>query len=91
MMFLSGALFPLANLPGWLSVLTLLNPLTYAVQPMRAAVFNHLDLTAPERARLDPAITWWGWHVPLAVQLRVVVVVTLALIGVAVARFDRTE
>ena len=91
MMFLSGALFPLANLPGWLSVLTRLNPLTYAVQPMRAAVFNHLDLTAPERARLDPAITWWGWHVPLAVQLLVVVLVTLALIGVAVARFDRTE
>ncbi len=91
MMFLSGALFPLANLPGWLSVLTRLNPLTYAVQPMRAAVFNHLDLTAPERARLDPAITWWGWNVPLAVQLLVVVLVTLALIGVAVARFDRTE
>jgi ABC-2 type transport system permease protein len=91
MMFLSGALFPLANLPGWLSVLTRLNPLTYAVQPMRAAVFDHLDLTAPERARLDPAITWWGWNVPLAVQLLVVVLVTLALIGVAVARFDRTE
>jgi len=91
MMFLSGALFPLANLPRWLEVLTKLNPLTYAVQPMRAAVFNELDLDASVRAQLDPPITWGGWEVPMAVQLGVVAVVTVALIAVAVALFDRTE
>ena len=39
MMFLSGAMFPLANLPSWLHVLTVVNPMTYAVDPMRQAVF----------------------------------------------------
>src|SRR5512133_2948020 len=31
LMFLSGALFPLSNLPTWLKVVTTLNPMTYAV------------------------------------------------------------
>ncbi len=91
MMFLSGALFPLANLPGWLSVLTRLNPLTYAVQPMRAAVFDRLDLPGDVRASLDPPITWGGWNVPLFVQLGVVAAVTGVFIAIAVALFDRTE
>jgi ABC-2 type transport system permease protein len=33
--FLSGALFPLENLPQWLTILTHLNPLTYGVDGMR--------------------------------------------------------
>src|SRR5689334_14857838 len=44
--FLSGALFPLRNLPGWLHVLTRIDPLTYAVDPVRRAVFAHLDVPA---------------------------------------------
>ena len=33
MFFISGALFPVANLPGWLAVLNRLDPVTYAVDP----------------------------------------------------------
>ncbi len=36
--FLSGALFPLDGLPGWLNVLTHLNPLTYGVDGLRFAL-----------------------------------------------------
>jgi ABC-2 type transport system permease protein len=36
--FLSGALFPLDNLPPWLTVLTRINPLTYGVDGMRFAL-----------------------------------------------------
>lgn len=91
MMFLSGALFPLANLPTWLSVLTRLNPLTYAVQPMRAAVFDELGLSDGVRMQLDPPIEWWGWEVPTAVQLGLVAVITTALVVFATALFTRTE
>src|SRR5450756_86901 len=42
MFLLSGALFPLTGLPTWLQVLTRLDPLTYAVDPMRRAVFSHV-------------------------------------------------
>ena len=35
MFFISGALFPVTNLPGWLAFLNRIDPLTYAVDPMR--------------------------------------------------------
>jgi ABC-2 type transport system permease protein len=91
MMFLSGSLFPLSGLPGWLSVLTKLNPLTYVVQPMRHIVLSQLSLNDEEKARLLPVIDWFGWQVPVIVQLLTVVVVTTALIGVAVLSFRKTE
>jgi ABC-2 type transport system permease protein len=91
MMFLSGSLFPIAGLPGWLSVLTRLNPLTYVVQPMRHLVLQRLDLTAAEQERLLPAVTWLGWQVPVGVQLLTVSVITVALVGLAARLFRTTE
>ena len=39
--FLSGALFPLEGLPGWLNALTHVNPLTYGVDGLRFALGGH--------------------------------------------------
>src|ERR1017187_10944063 len=46
MFFLSGAMFSVAALPQWLAVLNRLDPLTYAVEPMRRAIFAHLSISA---------------------------------------------
>jgi ABC-2 type transport system permease protein len=35
-MFLSGIFFPVNNVPGWMEVLVKINPVTYAVAPIRA-------------------------------------------------------
>lgn len=49
--FLSGALFPLDRLPGWLTVLTRIDPLTYGVDLLRGSMIGihafplTLDLT----------------------------------------------
>ena len=91
MMFMSGALFPLANLPTWLAVVTKLNPFTYAVAPMRSAVLDELALPPETMAVLDPGITWLGWPVPTWLQIAVVVVVGVTALALAVVRFDRTE
>jgi ABC-2 type transport system permease protein len=91
MLFLSGAMFPLANLPGWLHVLTSLNPLTYAVGPLRAVVFDHLDLSASAREALDPGVSWFGWPAPIGLQVAMVAAMGAALVVVAITRFDRTE
>jgi ABC-2 type transport system permease protein len=91
MMFLSGSLFPIANLPGWLAVLTQLNPLTYVVQPMRHVTLAHLDLSSAEQARLLPVINWFGWEVPIAVQLLTVGVITLGLVSLAARLFRTSE
>ena len=39
--FLSGALYPLANLPIVLSIITRIDPLTYGVDGLRGALINH--------------------------------------------------
>lgn len=48
--FLSGALFPITNLPKWLSALTFIDPLTYGVDLLRGIMIGintipfHIDL-----------------------------------------------
>ncbi|MCW2656612.1 MAG: type transporter [Jatrophihabitans sp.] len=89
--FLSGALFPVQNLPGWLAVLNRLDPLTYGVEPIRHVVFEHLDLSAATRARLDPGITWFGWPVPTLLCVAVVVVLGAVLTFVAILEFEKRD
>ncbi len=91
MFFLSGALYPVSGLSTWLSVLTRLNPLTYAVDPMRKWVFAHLDVSAAARHRLASGVTWFGWRVPSLLEVAIVLVLGLALLAVAVFKFSRTE
>jgi ABC-2 type transport system permease protein len=38
--FLSGALYPLDNLPDWLSILIIIDPATYAVDALRNAMLG---------------------------------------------------
>jgi ABC-2 type transport system permease protein len=91
MFFLSGALYPVAGLPAWLEVLNRINPLTYAVDPMRHLVFSHLDVSDSARRTLDPGVTWFGWQVPPLVAVGIVALLGLAMIGAAVRQFSRTE
>lgn len=91
MYFVSGALYPVSGLPAWLGVLNRIDPITYAVDPMRRLVFDHLDLSASARATLDPGVTWFGWRVPTALELGMLVALGLGMMAMAIARFSRTE
>jgi ABC-2 type transport system permease protein len=91
MFFISGALFPVASLPGWLAVLNRLDPLTYAVDPMRRLVFNNLSISPQARAVLDPGVTWFGWHVPALLEAAMILLLGLAMLGIAIWEFSRTE
>jgi ABC-2 type transport system permease protein len=91
MFFISGALFPVSGLPGWLAVLNRLDPLTYAVDPMRRLVFNHLSVSPAARHALDPGVTWWGWHVPGLLEAGVIAVLGLVMLAIAIWEFSATE
>jgi ABC-2 type transport system permease protein len=84
MFFISGALFPVSGLPGWLAFLNRLDPITYAVDPMRKLVFSRLDVSVP-------GVTWFGWHVPVALEVLMVLVLGLVMLGVAIWEFSTTE
>jgi ABC-2 type transport system permease protein len=91
MFFISGALFPVSGLPGWLAVLNRLDPLTYAVDPMRRLVFQHLNISPLARHALDPGVTWWGWHVPGLLEAGVIAALGLVMLGIAIWEFSATE
>jgi ABC-2 type transport system permease protein len=91
MFFISGALFPVAGLPVWLNLLNRVDPLTYAVDPMRRAVFSHLDVSVAARRALDPGVTWFGWHVPGLLEAAMVALLGLTMLGIAIAEFSRIE
>jgi len=89
--FLSGAMFPASHLPTWLTVLNRIDPLTYAVDPIRRLVFDHLDISVLTRARLDAGVTWAGWRVPTALEVGVVAVIGVTMLVVATISFSRAE
>jgi ABC-2 type transport system permease protein len=91
MFFLSGALYPVSGLPQWLAVLNRIDPLTYAVDPMRRLIFNHLDISEAARRTLDPGVTWFGWHLPSLLEAAMVLVLGLVMLAIAIAEFSATE
>ncbi|HEX4725275.1 MAG TPA: ABC transporter permease [Pseudonocardiaceae bacterium] len=89
--FTSGALFPVSHLPAWLAVLNRLDPLTYAITPMRHVVFAHLDISAAARSSLDPGVTWGNWTVPIWLDITIVFAIGLVVLWVAIVRFSRDD
>ena len=91
MFFLSGAVFPLDRLPQWLGWLTKLDPLTYAIDPMRRAVFDHVHVAPRLAHALNPGVTWGGWRLPVGLELGMVAFLGLAMLLAAVFQFSRPE
>jgi ABC-2 type transport system permease protein len=87
MFFLSGALFPLTNLPGWMTVLTRIDPASYGIDPIRRVVLSNSGA-----ANVDSLGLTIGGHV-LAIPLEAGIVLAFGavLLGVAVVMFERRD
>jgi ABC-2 type transport system permease protein len=72
-------------------VLTRIDPLTYIVDPMRHAVFDHLSVSPLALRALSPGISWDGWVVPLGLSLAMVAAMGAAMLAIAIAEFRKTE
>ena len=91
LLFLSGAMFPLTGLPSWLAFLTRLDPITYAVDPMRHTVFDQLNIPPFTRHLLNPGVTWAGWHVATGLELAIVAVMGGIMLTGAIVQFQRID
>ena len=89
MFFLSGALFPLNGLPGWMTWLTRLDPASYGIDPLRRVVLSNSGL--PD-AVIDRFALTIGGHV-LAIPLEAGIMLTFGatMLGVAVYMFQRRD
>ncbi len=91
MLFLSGALFPLKGLPAWLAVITRVNPLTYAVDPLRRVVFAAQHMPPAAAARFSTGVDLFGTALPLWGEIGIVAGFAVVFLGLAIAGFGRTE
>ncbi|HUY53755.1 MAG TPA: ABC transporter permease [Candidatus Nanopelagicaceae bacterium] len=91
MFFLSGAIFPLSDLPSWLAVLSKLDPLSYAIDPFRKAVFSQINLPLPLRGTLDPGISWGSFQLPVWFELGMIAVAAVVMLTVAISQFSKTD
>ena len=89
MFFLSGALFPLANLPGWMTVLTRLNPASYGIDPLRRVVLSDSGLPNALVDRLG--LTIGGRLLAIPLEVSIMFAFGLVMLGVAVVSFQRRD
>src|SRR5690348_8248385 len=87
MFFLSGALFPLTNLPGWMTWLTRINPASYGIDPIRRVV-----LANSGTANVDSlGLTINGQVLPVPLEAGIMLAFGAVLLGVAVVMFQRRD
>jgi ABC-2 type transport system permease protein len=82
MLFISGAFFPLTDVPGWLEFLARLNPVTYGVDAIRQVM---LAGTAPDAALEAISLN------PLGVDVLVMIGFLVAFLVPAVWLFSRRD
>jgi ABC-2 type transport system permease protein len=90
MFFLSGALFPLSGLPGWLTVLTRLDPVAYGIAPIRAVVLTSAGVSQSNIESLG-ALTIAGHTVPPLLDVAILVAFGGAMLAVAIAALRRRD
>ncbi|MHB8571749.1 MAG: ABC transporter permease [Candidatus Dormibacteria bacterium] len=89
MFFLAGALFPLQGLPGWMTVLTRLDPAAYGVDPIRRTVLAGAGV--PDQVVNSLGLTLFGSVLSVPVEAAITLGFGLLLLTVAVRSFQRTD
>jgi ABC-2 type transport system permease protein len=90
MFFLSGALFPLGGLPGWMTVLTRFDPVAYGLAPIRSAILGGTGLPQAAVDRLT-SVTIGSYVVPIAVDIGVLLAFSAVMLGIAMRSFRHRD
>ena len=80
--FLSGALFPLSNLPWWMTALTRIDPAAYGIDPIRRAILGASGVPSAVTDRL--ALTVGGQAVPVLAEVGLVLAFGFVMLGIAI-------
>jgi ABC-2 type transport system permease protein len=90
MFFLSGALFPLRGLPGWMTVLTRFDPVAYGIAPVRSAILGGAGLPQAAVDRLT-SVTIGSYIVPIGVDVAVLAAFSAAMLAIAMGSFRHRD
>jgi ABC-2 type transport system permease protein len=87
--FLSGALFPLNNLPAWMAVLTHIDPAAYGIDPLRRVILGASGAPAPLIDRLG--ITIGDRVLPMYTEIGIVLIFGVIMLGIAIGALRRRD
>ncbi len=91
-MFLSGIFFPINNVPLWMDVLVKLNPVTYAVAPIREIALSEQLKALPADAPFQIThVDWFGYTLSTWEEIGVVVVFGAAMLSIAIHAIRTSE
>jgi len=91
MLFLSGALFPLAGMPLWMNFLVKINPLTYAVDMFKKIILEVGTLNPALKQALGLNLTVFNHPVTIWNELLFIALLALVFITLATVSFGRVE
>jgi len=89
MFFLSGALFPLNDLPVWMEILAKINPASYAVDLIRQVAFKFMD--APAFLVDNLSLELFGEKVSILMDLGIVAVFGAVMVSIGVLLFRKSD
>lgn len=91
-MFLSGIFFPINNVPAWMDVLVKINPVTYAVAPIREIALSEQLAAVPADAPFQIThVEWFGYTLSTWEELGVVLVFGALMLTIAIRAIRTTE
>jgi ABC-2 type transport system permease protein len=85
MFFLSGALFPLSGLPGWMTFLTRIDPAAYGIDPLRRVLLDGAGM--PTQALDQMSLSIGGTVVPVVAEAGILLAFGIVVLGIAVRNF----
>lgn len=91
MIFVSGALFPMRDLPVWMNLLVKVNPVTYAIDPLRKIIFEAQGLPEFVLEMLPQAglgVTLFGHALTLGEDIAIIGLFGAVMTAVAVWMFN---
>lgn len=91
MVLLSGAMFPLQGLPLWLSVLTRLNPLSYALDALRRVMLAGQSAGGDPSSPLLQGLTVMGEEVTVIQELAMSAVLAVGFVFCAAQALSRKD
>ncbi|CAM3847459.1 ABC transporter permease [Alkalicoccus chagannorensis] len=91
MIFLSGALFPINNMPAWMHTIVMLNPVTYGVDVMKKIMID-VDSLSPEVVEaMGLNLEIFGRLITIPEQILFIAVFAVVLVLLATVSFRRTN
>ncbi len=91
MLFLSGALFPLSGMPGWMNFLVKINPLTYAVDSFKKIILETHKMNPMLKQAMGLNLTVFDHTITLTNEITFISIAGLVFVVLATMTFSKGD